>query len=155
MTLFSTLIQFNILLLFIFLGLASGTAFNIFKTAFTFLNKIFNKNLKLKQEFLNNLLTANPSKNKLRKLKFKKKYLVFIKNFLTIFFNFILIIIFISTIIVSFLINLKYNFGCLSFYYILIWILFFYLGYTFIKIVANFIISFYNSLNKRLKKDER
>lgn len=155
MTLFSTIIQFNELLLFLYLGLMSGLLFYVFKLIFNTLNMFIYKKISKKQLSIDNILTETLNKKRLGFIKFKRDYFKFLKTFSNVVLNIVLAILFALTIITSFFINLKYNFGNISFYYILIWALFFYLGCVVVKTVANFIITFYNYFCKRLKSHEK
>lgn len=157
MTLFSTLIHFNCLLLFLYLGLICGITFGFLNRFFNALKRFLIKKKNNKIGKLNNNKDITSSldstkKNKPKNTKIKQN---FYKGLITTFifvFSSLSIIVFVGLMVFSFLVNLKYNFGVLLFWYCFIWAIFFYLGQVFVKIVANFFVNFYNYL--KIKKEK-
>ena len=150
MTLFSTFIYFNCVLLFLYLGLICGIVFNSFNKSLVFFKVVLISKNNLKIENLKK--RVNKAKNK-TSIKFKQNFYKFLNIFANVFVSNLLLILFVVLIALSFLVNLKYNFGVLKFWYILIWIVSFCLGNVFVKIVANFFVNFYNYFKIKLKRN--
>ena len=149
MTLFSTLVHFNCLLLFLYLGLSCGIVFGFLQQ---FVNKLKNfliKKIDCKIEKLETVKNDGQKggtlpKNKLNHNKIKQRFYKFLNMATICVSSCLLVASFVSLIVISFFVNLKYNFGVLKFWYVLIWIISFYLGNVFVKIVANLFVNFYN-----------
>ena len=149
MVLFSSLNHFNALLLFVYLGLLSGIIFY----PFYYLTKFLDRPLKLKNKnFKKEILNRQKNKNKLEAFfsTIKNGLLIFFKKAFRVILKIACLIMFCLLIVFSYFCNLKYNFGCASIYYVLIWCGAFFAGVVFIKIVANFLINFYNKFIKKV-----
>lgn len=175
MTLFLSFNQPIIFLLFVYLGLVSGVVFNIFSfisnILFIKLKKglkkpVLNKKAsKFKQEVEKTSKTQNKPqkqtqnnivKNIIKNLnKTKKGFLDLFKYIVLFIFKNLPILIFIISVVFSYLTNLHLNFGHLRLIYVLIWVLFFFISKTLCKILANYFLSFYNIFIKRIKKNGR
>ena len=153
MTLFLSFNQPIIFLLFVYLGLVSGVVFNIF----SFISNILFIKLKkgLKKPVLNKKASkfkqevekTSKTQNKPQKQTQNNIVKNIIKN--------LPILIFIISVVFSYLTNLHLNFGHLRLIYVLIWVLFFFISKTLCKILANYFLSFYNIFIKRIKKNGR
>lgn len=153
MVLFSSFSHFNIFLLFLYLGLLCGSLFCLTNNIFAFLKTFI---LKLNNNRLIKLYSLNVN-GKFKKLhhNIKVKLIELKCKILNCFLNIFLLLFFVAEIVLCYFINLKYNFGCFSFYYLIIWGISFYLGYVFIKMVANFLINFYNRFIKKVNLNGR
>lgn len=171
MILFPTFNHVLLLFLFIYLGLSSGIIFNIIDKFSTFIkvkvdksSSAYNKKKKKvdalvicipHEEQKNDKKQKNKNQNKQIKnyfIKFKqilnKIKIIFIKIFASI----LLIITLTSFVLISFLINLEYNFGEIRLVYVTVWVLSFFVGKSFFNLLANHITNFYNYLCKRKSK---
>lgn len=154
MILFSTFNHLLLLFLFIYLGLFSGVFYNLINKLFNFLGSCFksknkeNKN-KIFKKLINKIFIIK-TKNKI-KTEGKRK-----TNILYKVFKETANIITLSTLVfISLLINLNLNFGILRPVYVVLWIIFFFVGKSLFNLLANYLTSFYNKINKRKLKNGR
>ena len=159
MILFSTFNHLLLLLLYIYLGLISGVFYNLINKTFILLSKIFvkkQKSNKIKKHFLKRILNKmfviknrTKLKSKVRKNFFKQNFFInALKETLSI-------CCLLFVVLVSILINLNLNFGILRPVYIILWIIFFFVGKSFFNLLANYLTNFYNWIIKRNLKNGR
>jgi hypothetical protein len=154
MTLFSTLNQPKILWLFSYLGFVSGIIFfTIFKTCIYLKNvKFRTKILFILQKSTSKKQKKNKEKNILKKQKIKnfffKIFQFFIRFFAIIFSVFALFFVLTS----SYLLNLRFNYGEVTFVNIAIYCVAFMIAKMFINLLAKFLQSFYNRTRLRRRK---
>lgn len=175
MTLFSTLNEPYVLLLFLYLGACSGLIYFILSYFFSLLdrrklleNDIANKNTlskNIQKNTQTNLKSKEQNKNesnkKIRKENEKRlKKIIFFKSIKQIFIKIIIKIgqitsqtgkfaVFVALCFASFLINLKLNYGEINFICLAFFVFSFFIAGYFLKIVANFMRAIYT---KRYKK---
>lgn len=172
MILFTSFNYITIFFLFVYLGLLSGL---IFKSCTLFFNYLTIKtkkwlektttirnNPKTKQIVTEMLNYKNRPQKQRKKHIFKKFFekakqsIKKISNYiLYVFYKSFPILSFIACVFFTYLINLYLNFGHLRLIYVLIWVLFFFVGKTLCKLLANYFLCFYNYFIKRIKKDGR
>ena len=184
MFLFLSLNHLYIFLLFVYLGLISGTIYFLVSKVLFYLTKKVNlkeetlirkiKELNkttIKKEKLvkektnikeNRKFTKSAKIKQSREIKRKEKLskistnlkLLWIKNFKVIIYI-ILIATLILFVCITFYINFKYNYGYIRLGFVLVWFGSFLLAKCFINLVAKFIINFYNNYSRRKDNLER
>lgn len=144
MILFSTVNQPLILWLFCYLGFASGL---VFFTVFNLSNIIREKKILKKN------VTKMTTEKNLKKKKSNNKFLKNCKkmfNFCFKYFSIILsVLTFLFVLLISYYLNLLYNYGEVTFVNIVFYCFAFTLANIFLKTLAKFMNAFYN--DKRLK----
>ena len=151
MTLFSTLNQPLILWFFCYLGFVSGLIFfsvfkltNLLKDA-----KILKKDLTNKEE----KKEKTDEKKRLKFLKILSKNIKIILQFMLRILSIILsTITFFIVILLSFYLNLNFNYGEITFINVIIYSNAFFLSNIFLKMVAKFLFNFYNERRARRVK---
>lgn len=93
----------------------------------------------------------NKQKNAIRKQKLKQKLIVIITKICIIFSKIIKFVVFFSLIITCFYINLQINYGEINIISILVFVLSFFLARYFLKLLAKFLVNFYNIIIRRKK----
>lgn len=171
MVLFSSFSHIYLLLMFVYLGLLSGIVFfsccllcnNIKNNALIRLKRL--KRLKpqlifAKQQKVPKIPKSHkknkPNINTLKRLNnltkgFLKTKQIF-NNIYILFVESIKAIILIVVVLISFYINLIYNFGEFRLIYIITWCLFFLFGYIMVKKVAKLFYNFYNKIKQKANK---
>ena len=168
MILFSTLTQGIEFLLFTYLGLISGLIYEVINI---FCLKVLTKTQKaekspLKQKKMKNkantqkiLLKANDGENKPKKthkkINIKSVFIKSLKIFCYLFAKILPLICFTLVSVLSYLINLKLNFGFVKVIYVLFWIGFFFVGKRLCNLLANYFLAFYNWTIKKVKKCQK
>ena len=169
MSLFYSFNHIIIFFLFAYLGLVLGLIFTFFNTIIKKINKKAEKAFKkgenckkipkrtqtpTKYEKFNSS-PQNGAKNNKKSFKLNlisKINTVFIKltNILSkTITNVFTIICLLGCVLISFYYNLKFNYGEIRFVYVVVWIVFFFIGKTLCKMLANYFLCFYNYFIKR------
>lgn len=154
MILFSTLTQPIVLYLFTYMGFMSGLVFFSIFLLCKYLKKLVNTKLSQKKE-KENIKKINQNSRKEKKQvspQRVEKVSKFFAIFFTIFFDLFVIICFCFVLFLSFYLNLKYNYGEISFICIIFYILFFALSKVFVNLIIKESLNFYKKIKlKRVK----
>ena len=175
MILFSSFNHLIILFLFVYTGLVSGLIFTSLSNICAFFilklktgpqkaqkNSFEGTNKQIHKKHKD---ISKKGKNKAQnttKTILSKKFLV-IKNKISkiaqkvsvALLNIMKIMVFCILVVLTYLINLKFNLGYLRVIFVLIWVGFFFVGKSLFNLLANYFCCFYNWCIKRIKKDGR